>query len=811
MTPSVSIVLPTYRRAALLPEIVPAWLALAPDGELLLVDDGSDDATPEVCAELARMDPRIRPLRCELNGGTPTARNIGLQAARAPWVLFGEDDARPAPDYFRTLRACAERCGADAIAGRLLSEGQRPDPRRPFPELDPGRWDVRYDGDAEEDVAFPLLHALALVRTERARALGFDAGYRGNFHREESDFFLRLWEDGGRVFACPHTAVTHLARAAGGCERRAGSWRYRAWLVANQARFLARHRSSLRRLAPEAASGPRAALRYGLDVAYQGLHASLEEAAPGLHRGLRRIAHGLRRQLARPTGLPLWAAGLPLRGLAVSARRPSRPLPEEVASIALLSLDRLGDLARATSLLRALAWRFPGASIDLFLSAAGAPLAPCLPVAVRTRVLAAPWHTPGRPWPRELPATLRELRAASYDLALGLRFGEPWEAFLLSCVRASCRIGVDAGGWGFGIDRRIAYDPLREGPETAPRERFLAALGVSGPLPAPALTAPKLPVVRELDGLPGPRIALCPEASSEERGLPGALVEALVRALPGTPVLLGSAAGQAPDRALDLRGRTDVPGLCAVLAACDAAVSVDSGPMHLAAALGLPVLALYGPSDPALSAPGAARLRVLRAPGGVLGRLAPEAVATALAELLAARPPRYCARPFPAYAHRPGRTPHPRRAGGHSVGLPEEAPEALPAERYRELPLYLYGVDLYHAGYWWEAHEAWEALWHAYGRRGAVAELLKALIQTAAAALKREAGQARPERRHAERSRAILRGLAAREGPRLLGLDLARVARDSEAWSGGGALPGLWLRSLSGIPPAPPPGGSDGP
>ena len=76
---------------------------------------------------------------------------------------------------------------------------------------------------------------------------------------------------------------------------------------------------------------------------------------------------------------------------------------------------------------------------------------------------------------------------------------------------------------------------------------------------------------------------------------------------------------------------------------------------------------------------------------------------------------RYCPQqPFPPYRHLPGVTPHPIRDPlGHSYGIEEEENEnPLPPEMWQQNEAYLHGVDLYNFSYWWEAHEAWEGLWH---------------------------------------------------------------------------------------------------
>jgi ADP-heptose:LPS heptosyltransferase len=65
-------------------------------------------------------------------------------------------------------------------------------------------------------------------------------------------------------------------------------------------------------------------------------------------------------------------------------------------------------------------------------------------------------------------------------------------------------------------------------------------------------------------------------------------------------------------RCLDLVGRADLVTLAAVLEAADLLVTGDTGPMHLASALDVPLVAVFGPSDPARWGPSSARARVVR-------------------------------------------------------------------------------------------------------------------------------------------------------------------------------------------------------
>lgn len=95
-------------------------------------------------------------------------------------------------------------------------------------------------------------------------------------------------------------------------------------------------------------------------------------------------------------------------------------------------------------------------------------------------------------------------------------------------------------------------------------------------------------------------------------------------------------------------------------------------------------------------------------------------------------------RSFPPYAYVPGEQPHPTGdPAGHSYRAAPEPPARYFAPRdWQASEEYLFGVDLYNAGFLWEAHEAWESLWHAARHDALQAEFLQGLIQCAAAALK---------------------------------------------------------------------------
>jgi glycosyltransferase involved in cell wall biosynthesis len=87
--PAISVILPTYNRAALLPRAVASILAnTLPQDEVIVVDDGSTDRTEEA---LAPFRDRLRYIRIP-NGGAGAARNRGIREASRPLVAFMDSD-----------------------------------------------------------------------------------------------------------------------------------------------------------------------------------------------------------------------------------------------------------------------------------------------------------------------------------------------------------------------------------------------------------------------------------------------------------------------------------------------------------------------------------------------------------------------------------------------------------------------------------------------------------------------------------------------------------------------------------------------
>ncbi len=145
--------------------------------------------------------------------------------------------------------------------------------------------------------------------------------------------------------------------------------------------------------------------------------------------------------------------------------------------------------------------------------------------------------------------------------------------------------------------------------------------------------------------------------------------------------------------------------------------------------------------------------------------------------------------PLPAYSYVPGH--HRRGVSDPSEDFAERTDPAAggvpDAEQWGQCEAYLRGIDLLNFGYYWEAHEAWEEAWHATGRRGRLADLLKGLIKIAAAGVKARQGSAAGVRRHGARAEQCFLAIRSQlESPpsTLMGLSLSEllaIARDLQA------------------------------
>jgi GT2 family glycosyltransferase len=200
--PFVSVVVPTYNRAPLLPGCLDSLRAqeYPPDRfEIVVVDDGSTDGTSQVVSEMARPEggrvPSIRLVR-KPNGGLNTARNAGVAVARGDPICFLDDDVELPRGWLRAMVEGALRWPEAGCLGgpvRLRFEGKAPRlcGREPFGE---GELDL---GSLDRKGILVCGANMAVWRSALQLAGQFDESLP--LYGDEHEWEERLMERGGQV------------------------------------------------------------------------------------------------------------------------------------------------------------------------------------------------------------------------------------------------------------------------------------------------------------------------------------------------------------------------------------------------------------------------------------------------------------------------------------------------------------------------------------------------------------------------------------------------------------------------------------
>lgn len=124
--PRISVIVPVYRAEAFLRDCVESILSQTfSDFELILVDDGSPDACPEICEEYAGRDSRVCVIHQD-NQGQAAARNHALARAVGQWICFVDSDDLIHPQMLQLLNRAAEESGAPISMCRMLEAQELP-------------------------------------------------------------------------------------------------------------------------------------------------------------------------------------------------------------------------------------------------------------------------------------------------------------------------------------------------------------------------------------------------------------------------------------------------------------------------------------------------------------------------------------------------------------------------------------------------------------------------------------------------------------------------------------------------------------
>ena len=357
-------------------------------------------------------------------------------------------------------------------------------------------------------------------------------------------------------------------------------------------------------------------------------------------------------------------------GLSVltGVRRLFRPAPAVQAPrrVLLLRLERIGDLLMTLDAIEAVRELLPAAEIDLAVGSWNRDLAALIPGVSRVEVVDAPWLARGSrasAW-REMMARARDWRSRAYDLAVNFE-GDIRSHGLMALTDARMRVGFAHGGGGPLLSHVVPFDGTVHVAANALRlvgaigdtfgladrtravrqraDRIVAATGGRHPFATDAQPAvpgrwPRLTIPEDARERAASLLREAGRDVHEWIGLHAAggrevkqwhpdrfgRVAGELAASRGAGLVLTGGAADRPivDQAraalppglpvLDVTGALDLVTLAALLSRLTALVTGDTGPMHLAAAMGTPIVAVFGPSMPWRYAPLGPSVRLVR-------------------------------------------------------------------------------------------------------------------------------------------------------------------------------------------------------
>lgn len=205
--PLVTIVIPTYNRSARLSETILSALGQSyPNVEVIVVDDGSTDNTPDLVAKLCRQHENLSYLRYTPNQGANIARNLGIDSAQGEYICFLDSDDTYLPDKISKQMAVAQTLpvGRDHVVQCQIAyivDGEvRPTHaiRAKSDDENPGDYIFLNGGQSHTP--------LCLVNTSLARRVRFDADLP---KLQDFDWYIRLMSEDVVYAFIPEALATY--------------------------------------------------------------------------------------------------------------------------------------------------------------------------------------------------------------------------------------------------------------------------------------------------------------------------------------------------------------------------------------------------------------------------------------------------------------------------------------------------------------------------------------------------------------------------------------------------------------------------
>ncbi len=286
-------------------------------------------------------------------------------------------------------------------------------------------------------------------------------------------------------------------------------------------------------------------------------------------------------------------------------------LPRDVNNILIVRLGAMGDIIHALPGAAALKTSFPAAHITWVVEPRWAPL-------LEGNGLANQIVLFQRRQPATWIETRSQLRARHYDLAVD------FQGLIKSALVAHFAAPERLVGFAPGIVRErpatwfYSNSVKPESVHVVDQALELAA-GASGIAPPLGACSFPLPTGSPEGTLPDQPFAFaCPFAGWTSKQWPLEHYEQLagmLRTRLGMPLVFNGAPGSLPDLSWALKHESGIPGLIDATRRAALVIGVDSGPLHLAAALNKSGVAIFGPTDPVRNGPRGGDFQVFRAEG----------------------------------------------------------------------------------------------------------------------------------------------------------------------------------------------------
>lgn len=222
----ITVIIPTRNRAYTLQQVLDSYYQQELVSEVIVVDDAGEDETEQVCTTFSQnyKNTTTKYIRHAQRSGAAAGRISGYKAAQNDYILFGEDDAFLDQNYAKTLyEKLSNSPKTSIVAGRIIYLKYEESKEEAIVRFGNGLHEGKYFNKfsfsfdpnviIKSDISVPFVHALFLTRKSCLNSFQYDPYYsKGNGYREETDFQLNVFTNGGEILLTNDSKCFHFHR-----------------------------------------------------------------------------------------------------------------------------------------------------------------------------------------------------------------------------------------------------------------------------------------------------------------------------------------------------------------------------------------------------------------------------------------------------------------------------------------------------------------------------------------------------------------------------------------------------------------------